>query len=80
MGDGATLELHGRMEGDRIAGTGSATSGERKIELTWEARRMPPPAAPRTHTFGPTQFHHYFLEKIEPALQINAGDTERHGR
>src|SRR5262245_24935361 len=71
MGDRETVELHGRLEGDRIAGSGSATSGERKVELTWEARRIPPPAAPRTHTFEPVQFHHHFSEMIEPALQIN---------
>jgi amidase len=75
MGDGATLELHGRLEGDRITGSGSATSGERKVELTWEARRIAPTAAPQTHTFDPMQFHHYFSETIEPALRINPGDT-----
>jgi amidase len=75
MGDGATLELHGRLDGNRIAGSGSAASGERKVELTWEAHRIPPPSAPRTRTFEPTEFHHYFSEKIEPALHINSGDT-----
>jgi acetamidase/formamidase len=75
MGDGSTLELNGRLEGDRIAGSGSVTFKERKLELHWEAQRMAPPAAPRTHTFEPTQFQHYFSESIEPALHINPGDT-----
>lgn len=72
----SSLELHGRLEGDRITGAGKATQGEFRAELTWEARRLPEStAAPRTHTFEPTQFHHYFSEKIDPALHINPGDT-----
>ncbi len=69
-------ELHGRLEGNRIVGTAKADQGEQHAELTWEARRLPAStAAPHTYTFEPTQFHHYFSEKIEPALHINPGDT-----
>ena len=71
----STLELHGRLEGDHIVGTGKGTDGDRHVDLTWEARRIPPLAAPRTHTFEPTQFHHFFSESIEPVLHINPGDT-----
>jgi len=34
-----------------------------------------PSGAPRTHTFEPTQFHHFFSGAIEPALHIGPGDT-----
>jgi acetamidase/formamidase len=71
----SVLELHGRLEGDRIVGTAKATEGEFHADMTWEARRMPEPAPPQTRTFEPTVFHHYFSEKIEPALRINPGDT-----
>jgi acetamidase/formamidase len=71
----SVLELHGRLEGDRIVGTAKATEGEFHADMTWEARRMPDPAPPQTRTFEPTVFHHYFSEKIEPALHINPGDT-----
>ncbi len=75
QGDGSTLELHGRLEGDRITGTGKATMGSQSVDLTWDARRLPPPAAPRTHTFEPTQFQHFFSAAIEPVLHLNPGDT-----
>src|SRR5690348_11462238 len=52
-------ELHGRLEGDRIVGAGKITAGDDRIDLTWNARRLPPPAAPRTHTFEPTVFQHF---------------------
>ncbi len=69
-------ELHGRLEGDRIVGTGKVTQGEQRADLTWEARRVPATtAAPRALTFEPTQFQHFFTEKIEPVLHLNPGDT-----
>jgi amidase len=69
-----TIQLHGRLEGDRIEGT--ATIVENKLELKWEAHREAPPSAgPRTHTFEPTQFQHYFSGTIEPVLHISPGDT-----
>jgi amidase len=69
-----TIQLHGRIVGDRIEGT--ATIVEEKLDLKWEAHREPAKsAAPQTHTFEPTQFHHYFSAAIEPALHINPGDT-----
>ena len=69
-------QLHGRLEGDRITGTGKATQGDQHADLTWEARRLPATTqTPRTHTFEPTQFQHFFSEKIEPVLHINPGDT-----
>jgi amidase len=71
-----TIELHGRLVGaDRIEGT--AVIGENKIDLKWEARREAPKstAAPATHNFEPTQFHHHFSSLIEPAMHLNPGDT-----
>lgn len=74
-GDNFSEELHGRLEGDQITGSGRAIQGGQQADLTWQARRIPPPAPPQTHTFEPTVFQHYFSEKIEPVLHINRGDT-----
>ncbi len=69
-----TIELHGRLEGDRIEGT--ALIVENKIDLKWEARRAASQtAAPQTHTFEPTQFQHFFSGSIAPVLHVNPGDT-----
>lgn len=70
-----TIHLQGRLDGDRIEGTG--TMVEQKLDLKWEARRDLPmaAAAPKTHTFEPTEFHHFFSGAIEPALHISPGDT-----
>ena len=69
-----TIQLHGRMVGDRIEGT--ATIVEDKLDLKWEAHReAPKSAAPQTHTFEPVQFQHYFSGAIEPVLHIHPGDT-----
>jgi len=70
-----TIQVHGRLEGDRIEGT--ALLVERKLDFKWEARRemAKSSAAPKTHTFEPTQFHHHFTSSIEPALHLNPGDT-----
>lgn len=69
-----TIQLHGRLEGDRIEGTASIV--ESKLDLKWEARREAPiTTAPQTHTFDPTEFQHYFSGAIEPALHIYPGDT-----
>jgi len=69
-----TGKLEGRLEGDRIVGTG--TIPEEKVELRWEASREPSKESPpRTHTFEPTAFHHFFSDAIAPALHINPGDT-----
>ncbi|HLK69539.1 MAG TPA: acetamidase/formamidase family protein [Bryobacteraceae bacterium] len=74
QGPEQTIELHGRMVGDEIEGT--ATIVEDKLDLKWDAHReTPAPAAPRTHTFEPTKFEHYFSAKIEPVLHIYPGDT-----
>jgi hypothetical protein len=71
-----TIQLQGSVRGDRIDGTGTVL--EQKIELKWEAAREPAKGtAARTHTFEPTQFHHFFSDAIEPALHINPGDTVR---
>ncbi|MBV8819192.1 MAG: acetamidase/formamidase family protein [Acidobacteriaceae bacterium] len=75
-GEGTT-KLSGRLEGDRIVGTGKFTEGDFNMELIWDARRLPDHRAPRTHTFEPTVFQHYFSEQIEPVLHIAAGDTVR---
>jgi amidase len=69
-----TIELHGTLMGDRIAGTAMVV--EQKIELKWEAsREAARSSAPRTHTFEPTEFHHFFSDAIAPALHVNPGDT-----
>jgi amidase len=69
-----TIRLEGRLQGDRIEGTGTIV--EQKLDLKWEARRdLPKAAAPQTHTFEPTEFQHYFSGAIEPALHIGPGDT-----
>jgi amidase len=67
------IQLRGRLDGDRIEGT--ATLVEDKLDLKWEAQREPPKAAAQTHTFEPTQFHHFFSGAIAPALHIGPGDT-----
>jgi len=69
-----TIQLHGRMVGERIEGT--ATIVENKLELKWEAHReAPKSAAAQSHTFEPTQFQHYFSGAIAPVLHISPGDT-----
>ena len=70
--DGATIKVQGRLTGDRIEGTG--VMGDRTFQ--WEVDRAPVrPAAPKTHVFEPTEFHHHFSSAIPPALRINPGDT-----
>jgi amidase len=70
-----TVKLEGRLQGDRMTGTG--VSPEQKMNITWEAHRERPngSAAPRTHTFEPTVFQHFFSDSIEPVLHLNPGDT-----
>ena len=72
---GTTIQLRGTLGADgRIEGTGRLV--EQKRDMKWEANRQQTKnSPPRTHTFEPTQFHHFFSEAIEPALHINAGDT-----
>jgi acetamidase/formamidase len=68
------IKLSGHLDGDRIQG--AATFERDKVELKWEAQReVPRAAAPKTHTFEPTQFQHYFSSAIEPVLRLNPGDT-----
>jgi acetamidase/formamidase len=70
----STVKLQGTLEGDRLSGAGTIV--EDKINVTWEARREAlTSAAPRTHTFEPTVFQHFFSDSIEPVLHINPGDT-----
>lgn len=68
-------ELRGRLEGDRIVGTGKAIDGNDRRNLIWDARRLPARADPHTYTFEPTVFQHYFSEQTEPVLHIAPGDT-----
>jgi amidase len=70
-----TIKLQGLLQGDRIEG--SATMLEAKVDLQWEVRRESPAgtAPPKTHTFEPTEFHHFFSDAIAPALHLNSGDT-----
>jgi len=71
-----TIQLEGRLDGDRIAGTAKQTNDGNSVDLQWEARRESSRAeSPRSHTFEPTQFHHFFSGAIPPALRVNPGDT-----
>src|SRR5260370_3895492 len=71
----STSQLPGRFDRDSI--DGSARIVGNKLELKWEARRESLKSAdpPKTHTFEPTQFHHFFSAAIDPALLVNPGDT-----
>ncbi len=76
VGPGETMKLTGEMKGgDRIEG--AATLIEQKLDLKWEAYREAPKSTnpPKTYTFEPTQFEHYFSDAIKPVLHLNAGDT-----
>ena len=69
-----TVKLQGSLKGDQLSGTG--TFLEQKTNITWEARRETSrTGAPKTHTFEPTAFQHFFTSSIEPVLHINPGDT-----
>jgi amidase len=69
-----TAKVDARLEGGRIVGT--ATIPDQKLELKWEAwREAAKQGPPRTHTFEPTVFQHFFSDGIEPVLHINPGDT-----
>src|SRR5689334_7439867 len=56
-GQDAPMQISGVLNGDRI--TGSLKVGNNDPR-TWEAVRQPPRGAPRTLTFEPTEFHHFF--------------------
>jgi amidase len=70
-----TIQLQGSFAGDHIVST--ATIVEAKLEFKWEAWRAQPKntAPPKTHTFEPTKFHHFFSGNVDPALRVNPGDT-----
>jgi amidase len=70
-----TLKFAGVLRGDRIEGTDTVV--ETKVDVKWEVQREPPrsTAPSKTHTFEPTEFHHFFSDAIAPALHINPGDT-----
>jgi len=71
-----TIELEGVLQGDRITGTAKATDHENHADLKWEARREAPrTGTPRTHTFEPTEFQHFFSGSVEPVLHISPGDS-----
>lgn len=68
-------EFTGRMQNENQL-AGSAKRGT--DEMTWEAKRVPPPSAntaPKTHTFVPTKYQRQFSGAIEPVLHVNPGDT-----
>ncbi len=59
---------------DRMEGT--AVDSDRHLTFEFIAQRQAPKSsAPKTHTFEPVVFHHFFSAAIEPALHINPGDT-----
>ena len=65
-------KLDGKVAGAELKGTVKRGSEE----MGWVMRRIVvPTAAPRTHTFVPTEFHRVFSGTIPPALRINPGDT-----
>ena len=70
-----TFQLRGQLAGSMI--DGSAVLVERKLDFKWLAQRQPAAstAAPKTHVFEPTKFHHHFSSAIEPVLHLNPGDT-----
>jgi amidase len=68
-----TVQFTGTLEGDRIRG--KAVMVGRNDTFTWEASREAAPGPPRTHTFEPTEFHHFFSDAIPPALHVSPGDT-----
>jgi amidase len=68
-------DFKGTVHGDKLEGT-AVWSGDRKI--VWSAKRpAPPPAAPRTLDFEPTEFHRVFSDGIPPVLHLFPGDTVR---
>lgn len=69
----ATLHLSGDLKGDRIEGVAMATDSSGKYE--WIATRIPPRTEPKTHTFNPTSFEHFFFDAATPVLHIGPGDT-----
>jgi acetamidase/formamidase len=69
----ATLQLSGELKGDRIEGV--ATVIESKTTYTWVASRIPRRGAPKTHTFNPTRFEHFFSDAAQPVLHLGAGDS-----
>jgi amidase len=76
-GTAKNLQLEGRVTSSTIKGT--ATNTKFKEEFRWEATReaIANSEAPKTHTFEPTEFHHFFSSAIKPALRIHPGDTVR---
>jgi len=69
-----TIQLKGNLTDGRIVGTAHFVG--QNVDLKWEATREPVGTSkPRTHTFEPTEFHHFFSDAIAPALHINPGDT-----
>jgi amidase len=65
-------KFDGQVKGDDVSGTVK----QPEDEFQWKARRAAvSSAAPKTHTFEPTQFHRVFSGAIPPVLHINSGDT-----
>jgi acetamidase/formamidase len=64
--------LTATVKGNEMEGGGQDEEGP----FTFTARRTPTAtAAPVSHQFTPTEFHHYFSGSTRPALHINSGDT-----
>lgn len=72
-----TIKFSGTLKGDRIEGTATMVGQKETIDLKWEAYREPPRSTspPKTYTFEPTQFEHYFSDGVKPVLHLNPGDT-----
>jgi acetamidase/formamidase len=69
----ATLQFTGELKADRIEGVSTVTDS--KTTYQWVASRIPPKAAPKTHTFTPTAFEHFFSDAPKPVLHLGTGDT-----
>lgn len=75
LGPHQSARLSGVLQGDHIEGT--AEFVEEKQTFRWTAQREASTgaASPKTHSFEPTRFEHFFSDAIAPVLRINPGDT-----
>lgn len=64
--------LTGKLENGILKGEGE----DNGLKVQWTARRpVPKPAAPRTLSFTPTEFHRVFSYATAPAMRLFPGDT-----
>ena len=75
QGPHGSIKCVGVLKGDRIEGTATVTDDN--VDLKWEAYREPPKTGgpPKTRTFEPTRFEHFFSDAVAPVLHLSPGDT-----